>query len=293
MLFSSDYDALTSEGVRRDLQPSHSLVLGWSVAAATSRSRLRISPLKQAVDDGRQRRVERHGRQRRIEWHGRHRWQRRHPAFRAGISSRRRSRPESKTRAASRCDCPTPQPIAIGSAWSTRFPIPRTTSSFRRSTKDRAGEPPSKKSSRRLDCPPFRAPLLGSPLAITQKHNDAYSLPQGIGYALNPNQMIHLELHYINSGSQPVDISAQTQLYPLNEGELVHEASVMVVGNLNVAIPPNSPHTLGPTYKASSTGIPGRQHLRDDRSHAPLRNQRPRGHRRRRERYADASLRSR
>jgi hypothetical protein len=61
--------------------------------------------------------------------------------------------------------------------------------------------------------------------------------------------MIHLELHYINSTTAPVSISAKTQLFPLRAGELVHEASVMVVGNLNVVIPPNSEHTLGPTYR--------------------------------------------
>lgn len=111
------------------------------------------------------------------------------------------------------------------------------------------GEPPLEENLTPTECRPFQAPLLGSPLAITQKHEDAYSLPPGIGYALVPHQMIHLELHYINSGTEPVNISAKSQLIPLKAGELVHEASVMVVGNLNVSIPPNSEHTLGPTYR--------------------------------------------
>jgi hypothetical protein len=110
------------------------------------------------------------------------------------------------------------------------------------------GQPPLEENPTPTPCRPFLAPLIGSPLAITQKHDDSYQLPQGIGYALVPNQMIHLELHFINSGTEPVNISARTQLYPLQEGELEHEASVMVVGNLNVAIPPMSAHTLGPTY---------------------------------------------
>jgi hypothetical protein len=97
-------------------------------------------------------------------------------------------------------------------------------------------------------CRPFQAPLLGSPLAITQKHDDAYELPPGIGYALAPHQMIHLELHYINSTNEPVNISARTQLFPLKEGELQHKASLMVVGNLSISIPPNSDYQLPTTF---------------------------------------------
>jgi len=96
-------------------------------------------------------------------------------------------------------------------------------------------------------CQPFRAPLTGVPLTITQKHLDEYKLPAGVGYALASNQMMHLELHYINTTSAPVDIVAKTTLYPLGEGELQHEASVLLVGNLGVQIPANSEHTLGPT----------------------------------------------
>ena len=95
-------------------------------------------------------------------------------------------------------------------------------------------------------CPPFRAPLTGAPLTITQKHLDEYTLPAGVGYPLIAGQMMHLELHYINTTSEPVDIIATTTLYPLAEGELQHEASVLLVGNLSVQIPANAEHTLGP-----------------------------------------------
>jgi hypothetical protein len=98
-------------------------------------------------------------------------------------------------------------------------------------------------------CQPFRAPLTGAPLAITQKHLDEYALPAGVGYALGVAQMMHLELHYINTTAGPVDIVAKTSLYPLAEGELEHEASVLLVGNLGVQIPPNAEHTLGPTLQ--------------------------------------------
>ena len=99
------------------------------------------------------------------------------------------------------------------------------------------------------DCFPFRAPLLGAPLAITQKRLDTYQTPPGVGYAITAHQMIHLELHYINRTQAPVDIVARTDLYPLPQGELEHEASVLLVGDLRVSIPPNSPHTLGPKYQ--------------------------------------------
>lgn len=107
------------------------------------------------------------------------------------------------------------------------------------------------------DCEPFRAPLFGAPLAITQKRVDEYHTPPGVGYAITPNQMIHLELHYINRTEAPVDIVARTNLYPLAEGELEHEASVVVVGDLSVSIPPNSRHTSGPKFQAVPATLDG------------------------------------
>jgi hypothetical protein len=100
-----------------------------------------------------------------------------------------------------------------------------------------------------FDCEPFRAPLQGAPLAITQKRLDSYQTPPGVGYVFGPNQMIHLELHYINRTDQPVDIVANTKLFALAEGELEHEASVLVVGNLGVKIPPKAEHHVLPTYQ--------------------------------------------
>ncbi len=107
------------------------------------------------------------------------------------------------------------------------------------------------------DCRPFQAPLFGAPLAITQKRLDEYHTPPGVGYVLTQNQMIHLELHYINRTTEPVDIQARTNLYPLAAGELVHEASVVVVGDLSVSIPPNSEHTTGPKFQAVPENLNG------------------------------------
>jgi hypothetical protein len=108
-----------------------------------------------------------------------------------------------------------------------------------------------------FDCEPFRAPLLGAPLTISQKHLDTYNTPAGVGYPLVAHQMIHLELHYINLSDKPVDIEAHTNLYPMAAGEMQQEASVMLVGDLQIQIPAKSSHTLGPKYQALPPTLEG------------------------------------
>lgn len=101
-----------------------------------------------------------------------------------------------------------------------------------------------------FDCAPFRAPLTGFPLMITQAKRDEMQLPDGVGFKFVDDQMIHLELHYINTTTEPVDIVAQADFYPIAEGTTVEEAGVLLVGSLDIDIPPLADHTLGPLYQA-------------------------------------------
>ncbi len=53
-----------------------------------------------------------------------------------------------------------------------------------------------------FDCQPFQSalnPSTGNPLIISQKPDDTLTLPQNVAFTLDPNQIVRLEMHYINA----------------------------------------------------------------------------------------------
>lgn len=106
-----------------------------------------------------------------------------------------------------------------------------------------------------FDCLPFRAPLTGAPLMITQKRDDTMTLPEGVAYDVAANQLMHLELHYINTTSETKDITAESEIYPLegNVGNL-QEASFLLIGDLDISIPPHSSNSTGPIFEPLPSG---------------------------------------
>lgn len=100
-------------------------------------------------------------------------------------------------------------------------------------------------------CQPFvdtLKPEKGSPLMITQKADELLTLPQGVAFTLDPNQMVRIEMHYINTTSDPLDVHAETTFIPIVESEFQHEAAFLFIGNPDISIQPHSTFTLGPTY---------------------------------------------
>src|SRR5262249_47644054 len=72
------------------------------------------------------------------------------------------------------------------------------------------------------DCQPFTDtldPSKGSPLMITQKKDEVLTLPQGVAYSIAANQMLRLEMHYINPGSDAVDLTSTSTLIPIPDAE--------------------------------------------------------------------------
>lgn len=104
-------------------------------------------------------------------------------------------------------------------------------------------------------CDPFAGTLNpdGSgdgPLMITQKFDETLTLPDGVAFTLQPDQMIRLEMHYINAGETEQELVATSTFIPIAEAEFQHEADFLFMGDINISIPPMSAHTLGPTYMA-------------------------------------------
>jgi hypothetical protein len=111
-----------------------------------------------------------------------------------------------------------------------------------------AVDDPSETEAPLYECAPFKAVLIGAPLTVTQKHDDLIDMPSGVAFPLAAGQLMHLEMHYINSGTEPADVVATSDLYPLAHAGNVQEASFLIVGNLDIQIPPNSEHHNPPAY---------------------------------------------
>jgi hypothetical protein len=101
------------------------------------------------------------------------------------------------------------------------------------------------------NCQPFSDTLdasKGSPLMITQKKDDSFTLPKGVAFTLDPNQMVRLEMHYINAGSTPKEISATSTLIPIADADFKDEASFLFIGTPDISLPPMTTTTIGPMF---------------------------------------------
>ena len=100
-------------------------------------------------------------------------------------------------------------------------------------------------------CVPFTDtldPAKGSTLMVTQKHDDLLNLPAGVGFTLDADQMIRIELHYINPTQAPLDVTATTEFVTMDDLQFKDEADFLFIGDPDITLPPNSKTTLGPIF---------------------------------------------
>lgn len=102
-----------------------------------------------------------------------------------------------------------------------------------------------------FDCQPFTDtldPTKGSPMVITQKHEELIELPAGVAFSLAANQMIRLEMHYLNTSFEEREVTATSTFIPIPDAEFKDEADLLFIGNPDISIPPSSAATLGPSF---------------------------------------------
>jgi hypothetical protein len=108
----------------------------------------------------------------------------------------------------------------------------------------------------------------GLPLMITQKAEEMLQLPTGVAFAMAADQMIRIELHYINASDEPKELLVTSTFIPIPDAELQHNADLLFVGDPDIDIAPMSQATLGPVYSvmpyelggSKIFGITGHQH---------------------------------
>lgn len=100
------------------------------------------------------------------------------------------------------------------------------------------------------DCQPFTGalnPMNGSPLMITQRATEVLTLPDDVVFTLQPDQLIRLELHYINTGDAPVEVTATAEFRTLLGA--AQEADFIFAGSPDIDLPSGpQTQTVGPVY---------------------------------------------
>jgi hypothetical protein len=91
------------------------------------------------------------------------------------------------------------------------------------------------------DCEPFTGALnvsgMVAPVMITQKAEDALTLPDRVAYTFAPSQMVRIEMHYINSSDAPLEVHATSEFYAVPESAIDHEANILFIGTPDISIP--------------------------------------------------------
>jgi hypothetical protein len=108
-----------------------------------------------------------------------------------------------------------------------------------------------------FDCAPFTDTLdiaKGNPLVISQKKDDTLTLPQGVGFTFDANQMIRLEMHYINASATAQTLRSTSTMIPVPDAQYQQEASFLFMGDLDISIPAQSAATVGPIYVPVPSG---------------------------------------
>ncbi|MDQ3366102.1 MAG: hypothetical protein M3680_11815 [Myxococcota bacterium] len=99
-----------------------------------------------------------------------------------------------------------------------------------------------------VDCQPFTGALNASgmiaPIIITQKADDQLTLPDRVAYTLKPQQMVKIEMHYLNATDEVMDASATVDFYASDPSAIDHEADILFIGSPDIDIAPGATHTL-------------------------------------------------
>lgn len=108
-------------------------------------------------------------------------------------------------------------------------------------------------------CQPFTGALNTSgmiaPMMITQKQDDPLTLPNGVAYTLKAHQMIKLEMHYINSGDDPIQVQGNVEFYAADPATINNEADLLFIGTPDIKLPANMMTTVNEFFTPSRANI--------------------------------------
>ena len=108
-------------------------------------------------------------------------------------------------------------------------------------------------------CTAFQGILMGAavPLMITEKPSDDLTFPQGVALKIDPQQMIELEAHYINTSAAALQGMGKVSFdtVPTTTANVI-ESDLAFWGTLNIVLP-TGVQSVGPLFAAGLAGTHG------------------------------------
>ena len=111
-----------------------------------------------------------------------------------------------------------------------------------------------------FDCQPFADvlnPTKGAPLMVTQKADETLTLPNGVAFTFEPNQLVRLELHYLNATPETQTVEVTSTFTTVSDADFEHEAEFLFVGNPDINLPPGESVTLNTEFLPLPADIEG------------------------------------
>ena len=109
-----------------------------------------------------------------------------------------------------------------------------------------------------VDCSPFTSVVSGSdvPLAIIDRKQVDFAMPQGIGLDIPANANLRIEAHYINTTASDLQGHGLVTFHtvPKATAPAYQPASFLFYGTALFTIPPNASHSTGPIFQVGPAG---------------------------------------
>jgi hypothetical protein len=100
------------------------------------------------------------------------------------------------------------------------------------------------------DCVPFVGtlnPANGAPLMITQKAEETLTLPENVVFTLKPDQLVRLEMHYVNTTDAPIQVMATAEFRTQLDATM--EADFLFAGTPDIDLASGTQtQTVGPVF---------------------------------------------
>jgi hypothetical protein len=110
------------------------------------------------------------------------------------------------------------------------------------------------------DCNSFSGILAGEhPIFIAQQAHAELIFPTDdsgvpVGFEIQPNQMVKLEMHYINTTNAPIDVTGKISLDTVSLSTKVTKSDLAFWGTTQISIPANSVGDTGVRYQHALSG---------------------------------------
>jgi hypothetical protein len=86
-----------------------------------------------------------------------------------------------------------------------------------------------------------------------QQPDMKHELPSGVAHLFKPGEVVVMQMHYLNTTSDPLDAKVNFTLHTTDPKKVLHEAGSIVFSNFGLDIPPLSKVTQTRTCPVSST----------------------------------------